>query len=54
MSRADANDFSMKFLERVGLADKAKLKVKKLSGGQQQKVQLGVAINNNPKLRGIL
>jgi ABC-2 type transport system ATP-binding protein len=50
MSRADANDFSMKFLERVGLADKAKLKVKKLSGGQQQKVQLGVAIINNPKL----
>lgn len=50
MSRADANDFSMKFLERVGLSDKAKLKVKKLSGGQQQKVQLGVAIINNPKL----
>lgn len=50
MDRGDAQDFSMKFLERVGLADKAKLKVKKLSGGQQQKVQLGVAIINNPKL----
>jgi len=50
MSRPDARDFSLKFLERVGLADKAKLKVKKLSGGQQQKVQLGVAIINNPKL----
>lgn len=50
MSRTDAHDFSMSFLERVGLADKAKLKVKKLSGGQQQKVQLGVAIINNPKL----
>lgn len=50
MSRSDAHDFSMKFLEKVGLADKAKLKVKKLSGGQQQKVQLGVAIINNPKL----
>ena len=50
MSRSDAHDFSMKFLERVGLADKAKLKVKKLSGGQQQKVQLGVAIINEPKL----
>lgn len=50
MSRSDARDFSTQFLERVGLADKAKLKVKKLSGGQQQKVQLGVAIINNPKL----
>ncbi|HEX8390690.1 MAG TPA: ATP-binding cassette domain-containing protein [Candidatus Saccharimonadales bacterium] len=50
MARSDAHDFSMEFLERVGLADKAKLKIKKLSGGQQQKVQLGVAIINNPKL----
>ena len=50
MSRSDARDFSLKYLERVGLADKANLKVKKLSGGQQQKVQLGVAIINNPKL----
>ena len=50
MTRTDAHDFSMEFLERVGLADKAKLKVKKLSGGQQQKVQLGVAIINNPEL----
>jgi len=50
MERADARNFSMKYLERVDLADKAKLTVKKLSGGQQQKVQLGVAIINNPKL----
>lgn len=50
MQRTEAQDFSMKYLERVGLADKAKLKVKKLSGGQQQKVQLGVAIINNPRL----
>lgn len=50
MDRSDARDFSMKYLERVGLADKAKVKVKKLSGGQQQKVQLGVAIINNPQL----
>lgn len=50
MSRADAADFSLKYLQRVGLADKAKLKVKKLSGGQQQKLQLGVAIINDPKL----
>lgn len=50
MARADARAFSLEYLERVGLADKAKLTVKKLSGGQQQKVQLGVAIINNPKL----
>ena len=50
MSRADARAFSEQYLQRVGLADKAKLIVKKLSGGQQQKVQLGVAIINDPKL----
>ncbi len=50
MNRASARKFSLEYLERVGLADKAKLTVKKLSGGQQQKVQLGVAIINDPKL----
>lgn len=50
MDRTAARAFSEEYLERVGLADKAKLTVKKLSGGQQQKVQLGVAIINNPKL----
>lgn len=50
MNREDAKAFSLDYLKRVGLADKAKLKVKKLSGGQQQKLQLGVAIINNPKL----
>lgn len=50
MSRAGARDFSLRYLDRVDLADKAALMVKKLSGGQQQKIQLGVAIINNPKL----
>lgn len=50
MNRTEAHKFSLEYLERVGLADKAKVTVKKLSGGQQQKVQLGVAIINNPKL----
>lgn len=50
MDRSDARKFSLEYLDRVGLADKAKMTVKKLSGGQQQKVQLGVAIINNPKL----
>jgi ABC-2 type transport system ATP-binding protein len=50
MSRIDAKKFSQIYLEQVGLLDKASVKIKKLSGGQQQKVQLGVAIMNNPKL----
>ena len=50
MSRRTAREFSLQFLARVELADKANVKVKKLSGGQQQKVQLGVAIMGQPKL----
>src|SRR3954453_22680006 len=45
-----AQNWSMDYLERVDLADKAKTRVDKLSGGQQQKVQLGVTIMNNPEL----
>ena len=43
-------DWAMKYLKRVGLTDKAKEKLEKLSGGQQQKIQLGITIMNNPKL----
>ncbi len=50
LSRDEARDFSLAYLERVDLADKANTKIKKLSGGQQQKVQLGVAIIGDPKL----
>lgn len=50
MTRDEAREFSLAFLERVELADKANLKIKKLSGGQQQKIQLGVAIMGNPRL----
>lgn len=50
MTREAARKEGMAFLEEVGLGDKATLKLKKLSGGQQQKVQLGVAILGNPKL----
>lgn len=46
----EAREFSLAYLDRVGLADKAGVKVKKLSGGQQQKVQLGVAIIGDPDL----
>ena len=50
MTRAAAREFSLAFLERVELSDKANIKIKKMSGGQQQKIQLGVAIMGNPKL----
>lgn len=50
LGKQEAREWSMKYLERVQLADKAKSKVDKLSGGQQQKVQLGVTIMNDPKV----
>ena len=50
MTKSEARRFSMDYLEKVDLADHAKTTVKKLSGGQQQKVQLGIAIMNNPEL----
>lgn len=50
MDRDDAKDEALAFLNRVELADKANVKIKKLSGGQQQKVQLGVAVMGSPKL----
>lgn len=50
MERAKAKEEALAYLEKVGLSDKAGVKLKKLSGGQQQKVQLGVAIIGSPKL----
>ena len=46
----DPRDWAYKYLKRVKLEDKADTKLEKLSGGQQQKVQLGVTIMNDPKL----
>ena len=43
-------EWALKYLERVKLIDKVNEKVEKLSGGQQQKVQLGITIMGNPKL----
>ena len=43
-------EWAIRYLERVGLADKLTEKVEKLSGGQQQKVQLGITIMGEPKL----
>ena len=50
MTRPAAREFSLKYLERVKLSDKAHTRIDKLSGGQQQKVQLGVTIMNEPEL----
>lgn len=50
MTRQAARAFSSKYLKYVDLSDKADVKIKKLSGGQQQKIQLGVAIMGNPKV----
>ncbi len=50
LTRSQARKFSLDYLERVKLSDKARTKIDKLSGGQQQKVQLGVTIMNEPKL----
>jgi len=50
MTRDEARDWSLAFLERIDLADKAHTRLDKLSGGQQQKVQLGVTIMDEPDL----
>lgn len=46
----DPQNWSMQYLRRVKLEDKANEKLEKLSGGQQQKIQLGVTIMGDPKL----
>lgn len=50
MTRDEARKEGMEFLNEVGIGDKATMKLKKLSGGQQQKVQLGAAVLGSPKL----
>ena len=50
MTREEARDEALKFLERVKLSDKAATRLDKLSGGQQQKIQLGITIMDNPEL----
>ncbi|WP_066522846.1 ABC transporter ATP-binding protein [Curtobacterium ammoniigenes] len=50
MSSRAAVAWTMSYLERVDLADKARLRVDRLSGGQQQKVQLGLTMMDDPRL----
>lgn len=50
LSRVEAQKFSRQYMDRVDLADKADMRVDKLSAGEQQKIQLGVTIMNDPEL----
>lgn len=50
MGRDEAKDASLAYLARVNLSDKANTRLDKLSGGQQQKIQLGITIMDNPEL----
>ena len=50
LSRDEAKEFSLNFLKRVNLTDKAGMRQDKLSGRQQQKIQLGVTIMGDPEL----
>lgn len=50
MTREAAEKWSDEYLERVELTGKRDVRLDKLSGGQQQKIQLGITIMNNPEL----
>lgn len=50
LGKAQARNWSLQYLERVHLAGKATSILEKLSSVQQQKIQLGVTIMNNPEL----
>lgn len=50
LSKEEARRQSLEYLERVKLSDKANTLLDKLSGGQQQKVQLGITVMGDPHL----
>lgn len=50
LSKTEARERSEAYLRRVKLSDKATTRLDKLSGGQQQKIQLGITIINDPDL----
>jgi ABC-type polar amino acid transport system ATPase subunit len=49
LSKTDARDQAMEFLQRVGVADKAAQYPDELSGGQQQRVAIARALVMRPK-----
>jgi ABC-2 type transport system ATP-binding protein len=50
MAGKAANAAAMRWLERMGLADRAKSKLEELSHGNQQRVQLATALVHDPEL----
>lgn len=50
LGKKEAQQRSLDYLKRVNLADKANARIDKLSGGQQQKIQLGITVMDNPEL----
>jgi ABC-2 type transport system ATP-binding protein len=50
LSEGEARKRAIAYLKQVGLADQANDRLVKLSGGQQQKIQLGVTILHEPSL----
>lgn len=49
-SKEEANDYAMKLLKRVGMADKANARPNDLSGGQKQRVAIARALAMKPDL----
>ncbi len=49
-SRKDRIERARQLLETVGLANRAGSKLSQLSGGEQQRVAIAIALANNPKL----
>jgi len=49
-SKAEANEIALRWLERIGLKDKANEYPDKLSGGQQQRTAIVRAVALNPKV----
>jgi len=50
VSKKEAEESGLKYLERVGLKDKAYSYPSQLSGGQQQRVAIARALNMHPKI----
>ena len=50
LSGGDANTAATRWLDRMGLGDRAKAKLEELSHGNQQRVQLAVALAHDPEL----
>lgn len=50
MTKPAAAASAERYLDRVGLASKKKVKIKTMSSGEQQKIQLGLTIINQPSM----